>query len=268
MKVDARQALREGDPSHALTLLQQEVRAQPADVRLRIFLFQLLAVLGRWDKALAQLELIGQVDASALPMVQTCRETIACERLRDEVFAGRKTPMLLGEPLAWTALLVEALIRDGRGEHDAAQALRAQAFDEAPASPGLATTDQGEQRFEWIADADMRLGPVVEAVINGRYCWVPFCRLAALQVEPPTDLRDCVWTAAHLWFTNGGESVAFIPTRYAGTPLDDGALALARRTEWLEAAPGLQVGQGQRLWATDTGDLALMDVRRVDLAAV
>ena len=35
------------------------------------------------------------------------------------------------------------------------------------------------QPFEWVADADSRLGPVMEAIINGRYYWVPFARLAS-----------------------------------------------------------------------------------------
>jgi len=259
----AEQALRAGDPQAALKLLQDQVRAKPADAKLRTFLFQLLAVLGQWDRALNQLQVVGELDPSATPMVQTYRETIPCERLREQVFAGQKVPMLFGEPEAWVALLIEALLRDGRGEHEAAQQLRDQAFEQAPATSGEATTSEGTQPFEWLADADMRLGPVIEAIINGRYSWVPVHRLAELRIEPPADLRDRVWMPAQLLFTNGGESVAFIPTRYAGTPLSDGLLALARRTDWAEPRPGLTIGLGQRMWATDAGDLALMDVRQL-----
>ena len=43
----AEQSLRDGDPLLALQQLQEQVRASPADARLRIFLFQLLAVLGQ-----------------------------------------------------------------------------------------------------------------------------------------------------------------------------------------------------------------------------
>lgn len=266
--IAAEQALRAGDVQAALKLLQDQVRAKPADARLRVFLFQLLAVLGQWDRALNQLNVAGELDASTLAMVQTYRETIACERLRDEVFAGRKVPLLFGEPEPWVALLIEALLRDGRGESDAARQLRDQAFDEAPASAGEATVADGSsQAFAWIADADMRLGPVLEAVINGRYYWVPIHRMAEMRVEAPTDLRDRVWTAAQLQFTNGGETVAFVPTRYAGTELGDGALALARRTDWTEVRPGFHVGQGQRMFATDAGELALMDLRHLRFGA-
>ena len=263
----AERALRAGDPQQALKLLQEQIRAKPADAKLRVFLFQLLSVLGQWDRALNQLNVAGELDPSTLTMVQTYRETIQCERLREQVFAGQKVPLLFGEPEPWVALLIEALLRDGRGEAEDAQRLRDQAFEQAPATQGEAETSAGAQPFTWVADADMRLGPVLEAIINGRYYWVPMNRLAELRVEAPTDLRDRVWTAASLHFSNGGEAVAFIPTRYAGTGLQDGALALARRTDWAEPRPGFHVGSGQRMFATDTDEIALMDLRRLSMQA-
>ena len=51
----AEQSLKGGDPAAALAHLQEQVRAKPADARLRIFLFQLLCVTGQWDRALNQL---------------------------------------------------------------------------------------------------------------------------------------------------------------------------------------------------------------------
>lgn len=259
----AEQALRDGDPAAAVKLLQDQVRAKPADSKLRVFLFQLLCVQGQWDRALNQLTVASEMDAGALPMAQAYRETIQCERLREEVFRGKKAPLLFGEPETWVALLIEAMLRDGRGETADAARLREQAFAEAPATSGTI----GDQAFEWIADADMRLGPVLEAVVNGKYYWVPFSRLAEIKIEEPKDLRDRVWMPCHLTFSNGGEVVAFLPTRYAGTNLADPLLALARRTDWSEPMPGLFVGQGQRMLATDQGDFALMDARTITLNA-
>jgi type VI secretion system protein ImpE len=256
----AAQALKEGDAPRALKLLTEQVRAHPQDAKLRVFLFQLLCVLGQWERALNQLNVSSELDASTLPMVQTYREAIACEALRRAVFAGQKAPMLFGEPETWIALMIEALLREGRGEADAAVRLREQALEQAPASSGRID----DQPFAWIADADTRLGPTVEAVINGRYYWVPFDRLAQLDITPPEDLRDAVWMPANFRFSNGGEVVGLIPTRYPGTELGSGgALALARRTEWREAPGGAFVGIGQRLFTTDAGDHALMDVRTI-----
>jgi type VI secretion system protein ImpE len=43
-------------------------------------------------------------------------------------------------------------------------------------------------------------------------------------------------------------------------------LALARRTEWREPRPGFFTGQGQRLFATEAGDLALLDLREISFS--
>ena len=256
--------IKRGDAAGALALLQAEIRKQPGKASLRIALFQLLCVLGQWPKALAQLEVAGQLDASALAMVQTYREAIACELQRVEVFAGQKVPLLFGEPEPWAAMLVEALLRDGRGEAGVAQVLRDKAFEQAPASPGTL----GDRPFEWIADADMRLGPMLEAIINGKYYWVPFCTLSALQIEPPTDLRDLVWAPANLLFQNGGETVALIPNRYVGTAESgDASLLMARQTVWDEAAPGVFTGLGQRLFSLPDDEVSLLEVRRIDWLA-
>jgi type VI secretion system protein ImpE len=262
--ITAEQALKDGDAARALKLLTEQVRSRPDDAKLRVFLFQLLAVLGQWDRALNQLTVASELDASALPMAQTYREAIHCETLRLQVFAGHKVPMLFGEPEPWIALLIEALLREGKGETEAAAQLRQQALDEAPASAGTLN----DKPFEWIADADSRLGPTLEAIINGRYYWLPWNRLSQVTLEAPADLRDAVWMPATFMFSNGGETVGLIPTRYPDTVLAGGdPLALARRTDWRQNPGGAWVGLGQRLLTTDADELALMDVRSVVLAA-
>lgn len=258
----AEEALKAGDPALALKQLQEAVRAKPADAKLRVFLFQLLCMLGQWQRALTQLDVCAEMDAKALAMREMYRDAIQCEMLRAEAFAGKRSPMLFGEPEEWVALLIEALIREGRGEVEAANALRAKAFDAAPATHG----DIDGHAFEWIADADMRLGPVLEAVVNGRYYWIPFARLAKVDIEQPEDLRDLVWMPAHLMFANGGETLAMIPTRYPGSETsEDGLVVAGRKTDWREPVAGVFYGSGQRLFATDAGDYGLLDVRAITL---
>ena len=172
---------------------------------------------------------------------------------------------MLGEPEPWMPLLIEAnrLLAEGRPVQ--AAGLRDQAFDAAPISPG--TMDGAA--FAWIADADPRLGPMLEAFIDGKYYWLAFSRLANLQIEPPADLRDQVWMPATFTFANGGQAVGFIPTRYPGSPSAcDSLLALSRRTEWVgRAGGGWVLGLGQRMLATDAGETALMDLRRLEFSA-
>jgi type VI secretion system protein ImpE len=257
----AERSLRDGDPAAALAQLQEQVRAKPGDAKLRVFLFQLLCVLGQWERALNQLKVASSLDPAALAMAQTYGDAVQCEAVRDGVFAGTRSPLVFGEPEGWLALLIESLLRAGRGDEEQSRHLRSRAFEDAPASPG--TLDG--RPFDWIADADSRLGPVMEAVINGRYYWVPFVRLSKIQIEPPTDLRDLVWTPAHLELENGGEAVALIPTRYPGSHAADGIIALARKTIWEEAAPNVHYGLGQRVWSTDQDETPIMEVRTVVL---
>ena len=260
----AEESLKDGDPAAALEHLQERVRATPADPKLRIFLFQLLCVLGHWDRALNQLKVAAELDPAALAMAQTYGDAVRCERIRRDVFDGKKSPMVLGQPEQWLALLIESLLLNGRGERTKSEEYRLRAFEEAETSSG----NLNGQTFTWICDADSRLGPVLEAVINGRYYWVPFSRLSSVAIEPPEDLRDMVWMPAHLEFENGGESVALIPTRYTGSESSgDGLVALARKSLREEVAPDVHYGLGQRVLATDSGDMPVMEIRALALDA-
>ena len=252
--------LKSGDPAGALLALQTLVKAKPADAKLRIFLFQLLCVLGQWDRAIRQLKVCGELDPGALQMAQAYREAIICEVYREKVFAGTKAALVFGEPQEWLAWLIEAQKLLAKGEVQAAADLRARAFEAAPASSG----DMDGTRFEWIADADMRLGPVLEVIVNGRYFWLPFAQIRSISFDPPTDLRDAVWTAANLTLANDGQVVAFIPSRYPMSGQNgDAGEKLARATSWTDAGAETFVGLGQRLLSTDQGDVALLDARLV-----
>ncbi len=260
--IPAQHLLREGHPQEALQSLQAEIRKAPADASLRVFLFQLLAVLGQWERALTQLNVLGEMDATTLPMVQTYREAIRCELLRADVFAGRRSPLVFGDPEPWVALLLEALRLTAEGHPTQAQAVRDRAFEAAAATAG--TLD--DQPFAWIADADPRLGPMLEAIVNGRYYWIPFQRIQVIALEQPADLRDFVWMPAQFTWANGGETVGLIPARYPGSHASaDPLVQLGRKTEWLESEAETCVGVGQRILATDQDEYPLLDIRRIDL---
>ena len=256
--MQAEEHLRAGDLDATLAALQDIVRKNASDAALRVFLFQLLCVRGDWTRAIAQLKVSAELDPEATPMAQTYREGIICEVYRERVFSGEKDPMIFGEPQEWCALMVEALKAQAAGDPERAAGIRARAFEAAPAVSG----EIDGQRFEWIADADMRLGPMLEAVVNGRYFWMPFTAIASATFEPPADLRDAVWTPATLRLANGGEIVALIPTRYAGTTATGSdAQKLARATDWRDLGAATYAGTGQRVLTTDLGDHPLMDIR-------
>jgi len=75
-----------------------------------------------------------------------------------------------------------------------------------------------------------------------------------------------VWMPSQLGLTNGGQAAALIPARYPGSESDkDGLIRLGRKTEWDEVAPETFHGRGQRMFATDSGEYALLSVRRIEL---
>ena len=257
----AEQSVREGNLSQALDELQQRVRRNPASGAERAFLFQLLALQGQWERSANQLNVLGELDASALITVQIYRPAIQCELLRTKVFAGEITPLLLGEPEQWMALLLESLKHQAAGRHEPAATLHEQALEACPARSGKINGAP----FEWIADADSRLGPCLELIVDGKYYWTPITNVQALRLEAPTDLRDLIWAQATVTWSNGGQVPALLPVRYPGAesaPATD-AHRLARKTDWIQQAPDTFLGVGQRMLATDKGEYPILEVREL-----
>ena len=253
-----------GDLAGCLAQLQSDVRRQPADGKLRVFLAQLLMVTGAWDRALIQLAVAAELDSGALPMLHAYGAAIQCERLRAQVFRGERSPLVFGEPLPWIAALVQALALEASGKTEAAATLRNDGLAAATATTG---TLNG-QPFEWVADADSRLGPILEVILNGAYYWVPVHRISKITIDAPSDARDLVWLPAQFTWTNQGEAIGFIPVRYSGSDaVEDDAIRLARKTEWKEVAPEVFQGQGQRLILTDANEYGLLEVREIALHA-
>ena len=253
-----------GDLAGCLTQLQSDVRRQPADGKLRVFLAQLLMVTGDWDRALTQLSVAAELDPGALPMLHAYSAAIQCERLRADVFRGARSPLVLGEPVSWLAGFLQALSLEADGKAEQAASLRAQSLDAAVATSGSLNGTS----FEWVADADSRLGPILEVLLNGAYYWVPFERISRIVTEKPSDARDLIWLPAEITLTNGGQTMGFVPVRYpASESSPDSGIRLARKTEWRTLAGDAYAGIGQRVLSTDTDEVGILDVRELTLNA-
>ena len=252
--------LKEGRLDEALQLLTAEVRSHPADAKRRVFLFQLLALLGQWERAQNQLNVCGEMDPLNAMLVGAYTQALKGEMVRAEVFAGERMPVVIGQLEQWLALLLQALKLTAEGHHAQAATLRQQAQEQADAVAG----DIDGTPFEWLADADSRLGPCLEIIVNGGYSWVPFARVQELKFEAPTVLRDKIWAPVQVTWRNGGRAIGFIPGRYPGSEeAADHDVVLGRKTTWVDAAADLQTGLGQRLLATEAGDYPLLDVRLI-----
>lgn len=260
MNSNAEDLLQAGDLSSALESVQSQIRDDPAKAELRTCLFQLLCISGDWERALTQLNVVADMDNDALLMAQTYRELLRCEAYRAEVFAGNRAPLLFGEPGDWVGRMVQSLGASGVGDGASAKLGNNAALELAPACSGLID----ETPFQWLGDADMRLGPIFEIVLNGKYYWVPTENIAEMTISEPEDLRDLVWIGVQVRWLNEGNSIGFMPVRYPDSALsDDNAIVLSRKTQWKDIGKEFFIGEGQRMFASDENDHPLLETRRI-----
>lgn len=250
--------IKAGDLAAALKTLQGQIRENGADARLRLSLCQFLCVMGQWERAHGQLDVIASLGDEHTAWVNMIASLLLGESLRRSVFAGKATPLVLGEPTDWVAKLIHALPTAGAS---AQAALRSGAFEGAPS---LGARVNGNE-VPWLADADSRLGPVLDAIMEGKYYWIPFARIARLSIEIPSDLRHLVWIPAQATWTTGGQSALHIPCRYSETEnCADDKLRLARKTIWEALSDNQYRGLGQRMFTAGELDFALLEVRTIE----
>ncbi len=257
---DADTLFRDGDLDGARAALVEIVKSQPSDQQARMFLFQLLALAGEWDKAKNQLQTLAKLSPEAQMLAVTYEQAMAAEQQRAEVFAGaREMPVLAGQD-GWAVTLARSLTLLAQGDFNGAQAARSEAFDAAPDTPG----ELDGQRFEWVADADIRFGPTFEAIIHGRYGLIGFDQIASITSTGPRDLRDTVWYPVQIAFRKGQSIAALLPARYPGSETGgNAAQRLGRATAWVDFGAG-EVGCGQHLWSLSAGEEhGLLDLRCV-----
>jgi type VI secretion system protein ImpE len=254
--------LRSGDIDGARANLIDAVKRAPGDPGARMFLWQLMALSGEWDKAVSQLRTLAQLSAEAQILATVYNEAIVAEKTRLEAYAGKAPFHVLVSSSPWIDTLAEGLGALARGDAETGERLRDEAFDSAGDAPGSIR----DQQFGWIADVDSRLGPCFEAIVQGRWGLIPFEAVTRIKTEGPKDLRDIVWLPVELFLRSGQSAAAFLPARYPGSEQGSSAVKLGRATEWL-AVGGEERPIGQRLWNTDTGlEFGILDFNEILLA--
>lgn len=252
--------IRSGDVAAARAALIDEVRAKPDNRPARMFLSQVLLVLGEWDKALTHMKAIANLSPEAMTLYVAYERAVTAEKTREAVFAGKQAPPALVTPQPWFDALLRALHAEIKGDAATAATLRAQAFDEAPETPG----EVDGTRFSFLSDADARFGPAIEVVIDGRYGFVPFQEIVSLTIEGVTDLRDLVFLPGRLTLRSGQAGNVFLPSRYPGAATDaDNLVKLGRKTEWDNHGDLGNAGRGQHLLDADGTEVPLLGLRRL-----
>jgi len=256
--------------SEALARAEACVRAKPRDARERWLLFELLCVLGQWERALEQLQTWADMSREHDGVARVMSGLIRAEHQRAQLFAGRAEPATLtGDGMsapAWMAGLGEALklAAPGSGaDLEAADRARESALAQAPETAGQSNL----LSFAWITDSDSRLGPVCEVILAGAYRWVAFGDLASVTKGAPARLLDLVWAPVDLVLRDGAPLKAYMPVRYPVQAGERDALLMARETAWTDVGRTGVIARGQKMWSTDAGDMALLDLRSCSFAS-
>lgn len=255
--MNAESLLKSGDLEECKNQLFSEIRKDPSNPDLRIFLFQLSCINQDWDKALTQLDVVNDLSPDAAPMVNTYKQLIECEQIRQKVLSGEKEPVCFGEPSDWLAYYVKAFAKTVSGDFEQAKSLIEEGAAQAPE---IAGSINNEHAFNWLSDGDVRFGPSIEVILNGGYYWLPYEYIASLEFEPVEDLRDLVWRPANLTLKNKGKLIVFVPSRYPITAETNDQQKLARTCEWGEPESNFYIGQGQRIFISDQDEFPLLNL--------
>jgi type VI secretion system protein ImpE len=241
-----------------------KVKANPTDTRQRTFLFELLLFAGDWERAERQMEAIAHQGMEAGLGVQVYRDNIEAERSRRRLFSDGLHPHFISEPPAYVDLHLNALNRLREGNLGEARETLDQAEEERPAIKG---TLNGRPFFDFRDYNDL-VGPVLELIVKGQYTWLPFEQIKRLEIAPPKNLRDLMWTPARIETTDGTSGEVYIPSLYEGSythPNDQ--VRLGRMTDWTDVGDGVYLASGLRVFLVDGEDKALLEAREIEFDA-
>lgn len=255
--------------SAALAQAESAVKASPADADKRAAWVQLLLLCGDWPRASAQLPAWQALAPLAKPTTLQLSDAVMAETQRERVFRAELAPAFLTTPNEWLSTLARAL----QAPPVQASTLRAQAFELAAASAGsLSMVGLEEQAhsagFNWLADADSRLGPVCELLLDGGYYWVPFQDIASITFQAPQNAVHLIWAHASVKWRSGRQQVCQIPARYPLSASTSDSHRLGQLTDWQQLDDdGHYAGQGQKTWLTDNDEYPLLTLRQLQFTS-
>lgn len=254
------QLLKQGALSSCQTQLFSEIRKDPGNNALRVFLFQLCCVQQDWERAKTQLKVLSDLSETNLALIQTYSQLIECEQIRGRVLDGEQEPTCFGQPLPWLAHYHQAACLTNLEQYQNALQLSLLGAELAKSVSG----NIDGSPFQWLTDGDMRFGPALEVMLNNTYYTLPFEYIKSIEFEPIEDLRDVVWRPAHLTLRNKAKFIVFVPSRYPLSPNSTDEQKLARTCDWLEPVAEFFIGQGQRILVSDNFELGILDITKIE----
>ena len=257
------QWLDEGDLAAAIAEATATIKAAPADTTTRGLLGELLCLSGQLERADTHFGLIATQDPGAAMGASLLRKLIRAEAARSDWHQAGRLPEVLGETGTDLRRYVEAGVALRLGEPQRAGELLAEV--EAARMPRAGRCN--DVPFDDFRDIDDRYGGFFEVLTGaGDYRWVAVDAVRRIRFTPPRRPRDLMWREAELDLTDDLSGTVYLPAIYIGAHQDDDMLRLGRTTAWVEAAPGLVWGKGQRCFLVGDESVAALDLETIEFA--
>lgn len=255
-----------GDLSGAIAQVTEDVRANPRDLRSRLFLFELLCFRAEFDRAERQLDAIAQVSGEVTVEmgILVYRGVIAAEKRRREFFrSGKMPPKFFMEPPAYAALHLQAVAKHAENRAAEAEKLLQDAAQLRAPIAGRC----GGAPFADITDCDALVAPFLEVIAQNDYAWIPLEQTQSLEIQAPKTLRDLFWVPAKISMRGHALGDVFIPVNYYPSHEHANDLVkLGRMTEWSPLGEDFVLGMGQRSFLLDDEEKALLEIRKLEFA--
>jgi type VI secretion system protein ImpE len=232
--MNATDLYRAGKLDDAIRSLNEALRGDPTNTRLRTFLFELLCFAGDLDRAEKQLDVLSRSGKEAEMGALVYRSALHGERLRRSVFAP-----------------------DG--------------IAPSTAAPHAVKGTLNGKPFASLEDADPRVGARLEIFAAGQYTWLPLQQVATVSMAPPKRLRDLLWapalvrTSPDFQGVELGEVLLPVLTPEAHGH-EDPEVRLGRVTDWQTLDNGTEVPVGQRMLLVDGEAFPLLELRELVVA--
>lgn len=258
---EAKTLLESGNLSGAIEAALAFVKSNPTNPSARIFLFELSAFAGDWERAKRQLDVIGHQDTTAMIGSKILEQCVLAEGKRTDFFAKAAKPEFLASPPDYVYGLLTANNRVIEGNLKEAREILDKVDEQRPA---FACKINGADA-EDFRDYNDLTSVILEVIIKDSYVWVPFEQIEKITFFEPKSLRDYFWRQATLETDNGTNGEVFIPTLYNDSwRSGDDLVRLGKITDWRDFGEDIFVGEGTKLFAVGAEHKTILDLQTIE----
>lgn len=250
----------DGKVEEALEHAKGAVREKPSDAEARHIYIDLLIIAGDFERADNQCGIAATFQPDAVMGFALLRHQLRGMAARQAWFTAGAVPEFPDGPTECDRQAMKLAIANREGDREATLAI----LNELERLRGERAMRCNGIEIDDFRDLDDRIPHALEVIMSGgAYLWIDFSRIAALQIEPVTRLRDIAFRPAQLTLIDGAVAPVLLPAIYHHANGADALSLVGRSTEWLELPTGLTVGQGQRCFLVGDELRSLNEIRQL-----